>query len=151
MNRVEVIAVDERLENLLEMFCSDEPAVNASRAFLIALRFVLITLWNAKKVRCRNMIFDQYAVRDILCNEILPEHIQRMLNRFGIRDFVQRRNLVAMMLFEEIICGSAVMSIAGDYYGHTWSAAKERHSSSEVNLYRKTEKLFSDTQRTVHA
>ena len=150
MNRAKVIAVDERLEKLLNVFCSEEPAVPCVIAPRGMIKIILLTLWYSSYVRVRDMVFDHYAVRDILYKNILPEHVRNVFERYSFRDLLHRE-FAAQALLEEIICGSAVMSIAGDYYGHAWSAEKERHSSSEVNLYRKTEKLFSDTQRTVHA
>ena len=142
--------MDERLEELRSIYVfGKEPALKGSRECLKHLDRALRWLWSAQYVECRSMVFDQYAVHEIIFEESLPEHFQRIADRYCFGLSYSSARFIGERLFEEIICGSAVMSVAGKYFGHAWS--RDVFEKMGVRKNRETKKLFSDTQRTVHA
>ena len=58
--------MDERLENLLNVFCSEEPAVPCVIAPRGMIKVILLTLWYSSYVRVRDMVVDHYAVLEIM-------------------------------------------------------------------------------------
>ena len=131
--------MDERLEELNEiLFDGVDPALKAHPAIRHLMKNVLSVLWNAPFMNCRGMCFDTVAVR---------EHVQRTVGRFRVYDMVNRPLSVAEELFDEIICGSAVMEFAGEYCGHAWRRSSDRtHRASEVIADRKSSKILSSAE-----
>ena len=140
--------MDERLEELNEiLFDEEKPALNAHPAIRYLMKTVLSVLWNAPYLTCRGMCFDTVAVRKIVFLNILPEHVQRTVGRFRVYDLMNRPLSVAEELFDEIICGSAVMEFAGEYCGHAWRRNSDRtRRASEVIADRKNRKILSSAE-----
>ena len=138
--------MDNELE---ELTCVLLSSLRASDKVKESMKNALRNLWYCSYIECRDHVYDQIAIQNTIRTKVLPEHLQRIVNRYYVNERMPLSILIPYKLFNEIVCGDAVFECAADNVGHTWS--KDVFMKSEVSAHSKDKILLPDSKRHIHA
>ena len=115
---------DKEFEKLKVLFFSGEPCdrkyigSKLRGVFLSALE----TLWNAEFCfTVFGITYDKYVIRKIMTDDMTVADLMCVYRNCKMRSKVPNKCVIAQNIFQTVLIRSALLSKAGEYYGHTFS------------------------------
>ena len=115
---------DKEFKKLKALFFSGEPYDREyiSSKLRDVFLFALETLWNAEFCfTVFGITYDRYVIRKIMNDDMTVADLMCVYNSCKMRSKVPNKCVIAQNIFQIVLIRSALLSKAGEYYGHTFS------------------------------